>query len=77
MPYKEAIKQKAESASTTPIKKSQYKIVNWPVYNKRLINRGKLSLYFPKGDLRSQFINDNSYSKGTPGRTALYSSAYV
>lgn len=77
MPYKEAIKLKSKSNSTTPIQKPQYQVVNWPVYNRSLRNRGKLSLYFPKGDLRSQFINDNSYSKGTPGRTALYSSAYV
>jgi len=34
-------------------------------------------LYFPKGDLRSQFINDNSYSKGIAGRTPIYSSAYI
>ena len=36
-----------------------------------------MSLYFPKGDLRSQFINDNSYNKGVAGRTAVYSSAYI
>ena len=51
MPYKEAIKLKAESSSTTPIQKSEYKVVNWSVYNKSLKKRGKLSLYFPKGDL--------------------------
>jgi hypothetical protein len=34
-------------------------------------------LYFPKGDLRLHFINDVSYSKGTAGRAALYSSAYI
>jgi hypothetical protein len=77
MPYKEAIKLKAESNSTALIQKSEYKVANWSVYNKSLKNRGKLSLYFPKGDLRSQFINDNSYSKGMPGRTALYSGAYI
>lgn len=77
MPYKEAIKLKTKLGSTTPIQKSQYKVVNWPEYNKSLRNRGKLSLYFPKGDLRSQFINDNSYSKGVAGRTAIYSSAYI
>ena len=77
MPYKGAIKLKSETNSTSPIKKSKYKVINWSVYNKSLKNRGKLSLYFPKGDLRSQFINDNSYSKGVPGRTAVYSSAYI
>ena len=77
MPYKEAIKQKAELNSATPIKKSKYKTRNCSAYNKSLKNRGKLSLYFPKGDLRSQFINDDSYSKGVAGRTAVYSSAYI
>ena len=77
MPNKEAIKLQAESSSTRPIKKSKYKVKNWTIYNKSLRSRGKLSLYYPKGDLRSQFINDDSYSKGTPGRTALYSSVYI
>ena len=77
MPYKEAIKLKTESGSTTAIQKFTYKVKNWTVYNKSLRNRGKLSLYFPKGDLKSQFINDNSYSKGVSGRAALYSSAYI
>ena len=77
MPYKEAIKLKAESSSLTPIQKAKYKVKNWSVYNKSLRNRGKLSLYFPKGDLRSQFINDDSYSKGTPGRTEFYYGSYV
>ncbi len=77
MPYKEAIKLKAESGSNVPIQKPIYKVKNWTTYNKSLKNRGKLSLYFPKGDLRSQFINDNSYSKGVSGRASLYSSAYI
>lgn len=53
MPYKEAIKQKVESNSITAIKKLKYKVTNWGSYNKSLQNRGKLSLYFSKGDLRS------------------------
>lgn len=77
MPYKEAIKLKAASNSTKPIKKSKYKVINCSAYNKSLKNRGKLSLYFPKGDLRSQFINDKSYSKGVAGRAPVYSSAYI
>lgn len=77
MPYKEAIKLKAESGSNVPIQKPIYKVKNWTAYNKSLKNRGKLSLYFPKGDLRSQFINDNSYSKGVSGRAPLYTSAYI
>ena len=55
MPYKEAIRQKVESNSTVPIKKSKYKVMNWSAYNKSLQKHGKLSLYFPKGDLRSQW----------------------
>jgi hypothetical protein len=77
MPYKEAIKLQAESNTAKPIQKSKYKVVNWNSYNKSLRKRGKLSLYFPKGDLRSQFINEESYSKGTAGRTALYTGAYI
>ena len=77
MPYKEAIRQKVESNSAAPIKKSKYKVTNWSAYNKSLHKRGKLSLYFPKGDLRSQFINDDSYSKGIAGRAELYSGAYI
>ena len=77
MPYKETIKQKAELNSATSVQKSTYKVKNWTLYNKSLKNRGKLSLYFPKGDLKSQFINDDSYSKGIAGRTAVYSSAYI
>ena len=61
MPYKEAIKSKIELNSTAPIQKAKYKVTNWTAYNQSLKNRGKLSLYFPKGDLKSNFINDNSY----------------
>ena len=64
MPCKEAIKLRAESDSITPIEKSKYKVVNWDVYNKSLKNRRKLSLYFPKSNFGTQFINDASYSKG-------------
>ena len=77
MPYKEAIKQRVTSNNTVAVKKSKYSVTNWNVYNKSLQRRGKLSLYFPEGDLRSQFINDHSYSTGTPGRAPLYSGAYI
>jgi len=40
--YKEAIKFKAESNSTTPIQKSKYKVANWKAYNKNLRRRGNL-----------------------------------
>jgi hypothetical protein len=59
------------------IKKSKYKIENWSAYNKSLQKRGKLSLYFLKVDLRSQFINDDIYNKGMSARAALYSGAYI
>ena len=36
MPYKEAIKHKVESNSTTLIKKSKYKVRNCTDYNKSL-----------------------------------------
>lgn len=63
MPYKEAIRQKVELNSAAPSKKSNYKVTNWSAYNKSLQKRVKLSLYFPKGDLMSQFINDDSYTE--------------
>ena len=58
-------------------KKSRYKILNWSSYNKSLQSRGKLSLYFPEGDLKSQFINENSYNRGISSRSAVYSPSYI
>jgi len=36
-----------------------------------------ISLYFPKGDIKSQFINDRPYVKGESGRMATYLTPYI
>lgn len=45
--------------------------------NKSLKNRGNLSLYFPEGDLKSQFINEEPYMPGISGRLCTYTPAYI
>jgi hypothetical protein len=57
MPFKEKLK----NFSANPRKKAQYKVINWTEYNKSLRKRRELSLYFPRDDLKSQFINGSAY----------------
>jgi len=73
MPYK----QKLKDASSNPRKRATYKITNWSEYNKSLKRRGELSLYFPKGDIKSQFINEECYLSGISGQQATYQAAYI
>ena len=73
MPYKERIKSGEERKRI----KSQYKVTNWSPYNRSLRNRGKISLYFPKGDIESLFINETPYEEGLSGRQSTYRQAYV
>jgi hypothetical protein len=73
MPYKEVLKLSA----TKPKKKAHYQVINWAHYNQSLKKRGMLSLYFPSGDLRDQFINDTPYQKGISGQLPTFSSAYI
>ena len=73
MPYKEKLKH----PSVNPRKKQTYKITNWSEYNKSLKNRGNISLYFPEGDLKSQFINEEPYMSGISGRLCTYTPAYT
>jgi hypothetical protein len=47
-------------------------VTNWHEYNQSLKKRGKISLYFPGGDLKSQFINASPYTCGVSGRTSSY-----
>jgi hypothetical protein len=63
MPYKERIKTGEERKRS----KAQYKVTNWSEYNRSLKNRGKISLYFPKGDIESIFINERPYEEGYSG----------
>ncbi len=46
-------------------------------YNGSLKKRGKISLYFHEGDLKSQFITASPYVRGVSGRLPLYTRAYV
>jgi hypothetical protein len=73
MPYKEKLK----NPSLKPRKKPQYKVVNWTEYNKILKKRRELSLYFPRGDLRPQFINEDPYVRGIPVQQATYKQLYI
>jgi hypothetical protein len=71
MPYKESLK------SCNSRKKSLYKVTNWKEYNASLKKRGCISLYFPYGDLKSQFINDTPYKQGVSGQEATYKKSYI
>jgi hypothetical protein len=73
MPYKEALK----NPSLSPRKKPSYKVTNWTEYNKSLKKRGELSLYFPEGNLESQFINEDCYIAGVSGQQVTYKHPYV
>jgi hypothetical protein len=73
MPYKEKLKQ----LSKNPRKKVTYKVTNWSEYNQSLKKRGKLTLYFPPGDLKSQFINEETYIPGVSGQQVTYTPSYV
>lgn len=73
MPYKEKLK----NPSPHPRKKPCYKVTNWSNYNKSLKKRGKLSLYFPSGDIKSQFINEEIYVSGVSGQQVTYMPAYA
>jgi len=73
MPYKPKLKSEASKSRS----KQKYKVVNWTEYNKSLKKRGELSFYFPKGDLKALFINENPYVPGLSGQQATYSDAYI
>jgi len=52
-------------------------VTNYHEYNQSLKKRGKMSLYFPDGDLLSQFIDASPYTRGVSGRTSSYRAPYV
>jgi Universal stress protein family len=58
-------------------KKPTYRVANCHEYNQSLKKRGKISLYFPDGDLKSQFINASPYTRGVSGRTPSYRAPYI
>jgi len=73
MPYKERLKNGEERKR----KKSKYRVTNASAYNQSLRKRGMISLYFPKGNLRKQFINDAPYQKGISGKLPINEDAYI
>ena len=73
MPYKERLK----NGDLRKRAKAKYGVTNWSQYNQSLKNRGKISLYFPKGDIAAQFINEKPYEKGIPGRHTTYKQSYI
>jgi len=73
MPYKEKLK----SGEGRKRKKPPYRVMNASAYNQSLRKRGMISLYFPKGNLRKQFINDAPYQKGVSGKLPVYEDAYI
>jgi len=74
MPYKQKLKS---PPAAKPRNKPVYKVTNWTQYNKSLKKRGELSLYFPKGGIKDQFINQNPYVKGVSGRQPTYTHGYI
>lgn len=73
MPYKARLKDGEERKRPKP----SYRVTNNHEYNKSLKNRGKISLYFPNGDLKTQFVDESPYTVGVSGRSASYRGAYV
>lgn len=73
MPYKERLKSGEKRKRPKP----GYKPKDWSAYNKSLQCRGRISLYFPKGDLRQLLVNEHPYVEGVSGRQETYSTAYV
>ena len=73
MPYKARLQEGQERKR----KKPTYRVTNCHEYNQSLKQRGKISLYFPDGDLLSQFINASPYTRGVSGRTSSYHAPYV
>ena len=73
MPYKERLKKSGERKKKKPC----YKVLNWTDYNQSLKKRGQLSLYFPQGDLKNLFINEDTYEEGLSGRQAYYQPPYI
>lgn len=73
MPYKERLKTGLKRKREEP----KYKVQNWTEYNQSLRKRGMISLYFPEGDIKSQFTNSTPYVKGHSGRMTTYLAPYI
>jgi hypothetical protein len=73
MPYKARLKNGQERKRRKPV----YCVTNCREYNESLKRRGKISLYFPAGDLKAQCITASPYVRGVSGRLPLYTRPYV
>ena len=73
MPYKARLKEGTERKR----KKPGYRVTNCSAYNQSLKKRGQISLYFPAGELKSQFINPAPWTRGVSGRAPEYYTAYI
>ena len=60
MPYKARLKQ----GEPRKREKTGYRVTNAGAYNLSLKKRGMISLYFPSGELKAQFINARPYTRG-------------
>jgi DDE family transposase len=54
-----------------PVKKQQYRLRNWKDYNKALVGRGSLTLWFDEQAIESWL---NQHKSGKPGRPLVYAS---
>src|SRR5580765_8030189 len=72
MPYKARLRDGEPRKRPKPT----YAPQSWSAYQS-LRKRGMLSLYLPKGELRSQLVNEQSYRAGQSGRESFYTPAYV
>lgn len=73
MPYKARL----QSGEERKRKKPDYRVTNAHEYNLSLKKRGMISLYFPGGDLKTQFINATPYVEGVSGRELSYRDVYI
>jgi hypothetical protein len=73
MPHKARLKQ----GEARKRKKTEYRVTNARAYNLSLKKRGMISLYFPCGELKAQFINAKPYTRGVSGREPTYTAGYI
>ncbi|MPW11070.1 IS5 family transposase [Paraburkholderia sp. CNPSo 3155] len=73
MPYKVRQKQ----GEPRKWEKAGYRVTNAHAYNQSLKKRGMISLYVPHGDLKAQFINTITRTRGVSGREPTYTAGYI
>lgn len=73
MPYKARLKKGEPRKREKP----GYRVTNVHAYNQSLRKRGMISLYFPVGELKAQFINARTHTPGVSGREATYTAGYI